>query len=134
MRPALRWLSLAEVAQLVRSRTALGATRQIFFTALGGFDTHSDQLNTQTALYQELSDAVSAFYMAMEDSSISASNAVTLFTESEFSRTFQPNTTGGQRSTPRWRWAAIAMPKGVATGFRPPHSMNMAQLWRGGLE
>jgi uncharacterized protein (DUF1501 family) len=86
---------LAQVAQLIRARTQLGATRQIFFTSLGGFDTHTDQLNSQTALYQQLNDAISAFYTAMEDSSIAAANDVTLFTESEFSRTFQPNTNGG---------------------------------------
>ena len=86
---------LAQVAQLIRARTQLGATRQIFFTSLGGFDTHTDQLNSQTALYQQLNDAISAFSTAMEDSSIAAANDVTLFTESEFSRTFQPNTNGG---------------------------------------
>ena len=86
---------LQQVAQLIRSRTQLGATRQIFFTSLGGFDTHTDQLNSQTALYQQLSDAVSAFQTAMADSSIAAANEVTLFTESEFSRTLQPNTNGG---------------------------------------
>jgi len=86
---------LAQVAQLIRARTQLGATRQIFFTSLGGFDTHTDQLNSQAALYQQLSDATAAFYAAMSDNSIGAANEVTLFTESEFSRTFQPNTNGG---------------------------------------
>jgi uncharacterized protein (DUF1501 family) len=86
---------LQQVAQLIRSRTQLGATRQIFFTSLGGFDTHTDQLNSQAALYQELSDAIAAFHAAMADSSIAAADEVTLFTESEFSRTFQPNTNGG---------------------------------------
>lgn len=86
---------LAQVAQLIRARVQLGAKRQIFFTSLGGFDTHTDQLNSQAMLYQQLSDAVSTFYSALEDQSIAAGNEVTLFTESEFSRTFQPNTNGG---------------------------------------
>ncbi len=86
---------LAQVAQVIRSRTQLGAKRQIFFASLGGFDTHTDQLNSQTALYQQLSDAISAFSTAMAESSIAAGNDVTLFTESEFNRTFQPNTNGG---------------------------------------
>ena len=86
---------LAQVAQMIRSRTQLGAKRQIFFASLGGFDTHTDQLNSQTALYQQLSDAISAFSTAMADSSIAAADDVTLFTESEFNRTFQPNTNGG---------------------------------------
>ncbi len=69
---------LAQVAQLIRARTQLGATRQIFFTSLGGFDTHTDELNTQTGLYQQLSDAIAAFYTALEDNSIAAANDVTL--------------------------------------------------------
>ena len=85
---------LAQVAQLIRARTQLGAKRQIFFASLGGFDTHTDQLNSQTALYQQLSDAISAFSTAMSDSSIAAANAVTLFTESEFSRTSNRTPTG----------------------------------------
>ena len=75
---------LAQVAQVIRSRTQLGAKRQIFFASLGGFDTHTDQLNSQTALYQQLSDAISAFSTAMAESSIAAGNDVTLFTESDF--------------------------------------------------
>jgi uncharacterized protein (DUF1501 family) len=86
---------LAEVTQLIRARTQLGAQRQIFFTSLGGFDTHTSQLGLQASLLQQLSDAMAAFYTAMSDSSIAAANQVTVFTESEFSRTFQPNTNGG---------------------------------------
>ena len=86
---------LAEVTQLIRARTQLGAQRQIFFTSLGGFDTHTSQLSLQAGLLQQLSDAMAAFYTAMSDSSIAAANQVTVFTESEFSRTFQPNTNGG---------------------------------------
>jgi uncharacterized protein (DUF1501 family) len=86
---------LAQVAQLIRARTQLGAKRQIFFASLGGFDTHSDQLNAQASLLQQLSDAIAAFHTSMSDSTIAAANEVTLFTESEFARTFQPNTNGG---------------------------------------
>jgi len=86
---------LAQVAQLIRARTQLGASRQIFFTSLGGFDTHTDELAGQAALLLQLSDAISAFYTALADSTIAAADKVTLFTESEFSRTFQPNSNGG---------------------------------------
>ena len=86
---------LAQVAQIIRARAALGAKRQIFFTSLGGFDTHTSQIDSQALLLQELSDAISVFHTELSDSSIAAADNVTTFTESEFSRTFQPNTNGG---------------------------------------
>lgn len=84
---------LKQVAQVIAARGALGVTRQIFFCSLGGFDTHSDQLATQVALYQQLSPAMNAFYLATQELGV-ASN-VTTFTLSEFSRTFQPGSNGG---------------------------------------
>lgn len=86
---------LAEVAQIIRARGALGAKRQIFFTSLSGFDTHTDQYATHASLLQQVSDATAAFYNALADGSIGAAENVTLFTESEFGRTLQPNTNGG---------------------------------------
>jgi uncharacterized protein (DUF1501 family) len=86
---------LAEAASLIKVRSALGASRQIFFASLGGFDTHTAETDTQAPLLQQLSDAVAAFYLALADPTIQAANLVTLFTESEFNRTFQPNTNGG---------------------------------------
>jgi uncharacterized protein (DUF1501 family) len=84
---------LKQVAQVIAARSALGVTRQIFFCSLGGFDTHSDQLATQVSLYQQLSQAMSAFYSATNE--IGAASNVTTFTLSEFSRTFQPGSNGG---------------------------------------
>jgi uncharacterized protein (DUF1501 family) len=86
---------LAQAATLIKVRSALGASRQIFFASLDGFDTHTAETDTQAPLLQQLSDAVAAFYLALADPSIQAANLVTLFTESEFNRTFQPNTNGG---------------------------------------
>lgn len=86
---------LAQVAKIIRSRSNLGVSRQIFFTSMGGFDTHSAQFYVHGLLLQQLSDAIGAFYTALADSSIAAANQVTLFTESEFSRNLQPNTNLG---------------------------------------
>src|SRR5262249_41671165 len=71
----------------------LGATRQIFFCSQGGFDTHSDQLPQQAQLLGDLAAAMVAFDTAMGQ--LGVSNNVTTFTESEFSRTFQPNGNAG---------------------------------------
>jgi uncharacterized protein (DUF1501 family) len=86
---------LFEAAALIQARNAVGASRQVFVASLGGFDTHTEDANSQAALLQELSDAVAAFYHALADPSIQAANLVTLCTESEFSRTLQLNSNGG---------------------------------------
>jgi uncharacterized protein (DUF1501 family) len=84
---------LKQVAQVIAARSALGIGRQIFFCSVGGFDTHSDQLNTQVGQYSQLSPAMAAFYGATQE--LGVANQVTAFTLSEFSRTFQPGSNGG---------------------------------------
>ena len=74
-------------------RNQLGLTRQIFFCMLDGFDTHSAQLETQTPLLQQLSQAVLAFYQATQELGIDRN--VTTFTASEFGRTLTPSGTDG---------------------------------------
>ncbi|MFN7922475.1 MAG: DUF1501 domain-containing protein [Bryobacteraceae bacterium] len=84
---------LLQVARIIQIRAQLGMKRQIFFCSLGGFDTHSGQLGTQAALLTELAQAMAAFYNATGEMGVQ--NGVVTFTESEFSRTFQPNGTAG---------------------------------------
>lgn len=82
---------LAQVARVISARGALGMTRQIFFVGVGGFDTHSDQIASQQNLMAELDAGVTAFYNATQN----VADQVTLFTESEFGRTFGPSATAG---------------------------------------
>ena len=84
---------LKQVAQIIQARAALGLQRQIFFCSLGGFDTHSDQLDTQVSLYGQLDPALSAFYNSTVELGVGPN--VTSFTLSDFSRTFQPGSNGG---------------------------------------
>jgi uncharacterized protein (DUF1501 family) len=84
---------LLMVAQLIGLRNTLGLSRQIFFCQLGGFDTHGSQLETQVALLQQLSQAVSAFYQATQE--LAVDSQVTTFTTSEFGRTLNPNGNDG---------------------------------------
>ena len=84
---------LKQVAQIISVRATLGLQRQIFFVSLGGFDTRSDQLNAQTGLYTQLSQAMNAFYQATVE--IGAASQVTSFTLSDFNRTYQPDSTSG---------------------------------------
>jgi uncharacterized protein (DUF1501 family) len=80
---------MAQIAKIINVRSQLGVTRQIFFAFLGGFDTHDAELTTHTTLLPQVSQALSAFYSATEEMGV-ANNVVT-FTESDFSRTFQPS-------------------------------------------
>ena len=79
---------LNQVAKLISLRDSLSLKRQIFFCSIGGFDTHTVQLSTQSSLMQQLSDAMSAFYNATLE--LGVASQVTTFTLSDFSRTFKP--------------------------------------------
>ena len=80
------------VAKLIAARTNLNMRRQIFFCAVGGYDTHGDQIDSHTQLLIELSQAMSAFYNATVELGIDQS--VTTFTASDFGRTFSANRGG----------------------------------------
>ena len=84
---------LQQVAQIIQVQSYLGMRRQIFFCSLGGFDTHAGELETHNNLYPQLSPALAAFYDATQE--LGMAQNVTTFTESDFSRTFQPTTTDG---------------------------------------
>ncbi len=84
---------LQTVAKVMAVRGSLGLSRQIFFVMLDGFDTHSGQVETQTPLLQQLSQAVMAFYNATVELGIDS--AVTTFTASEFGRTLTPSGSDG---------------------------------------
>jgi uncharacterized protein (DUF1501 family) len=80
---------LAQVAQIIAVRGALGMQRQIFFAGLGGFDHHENLLARQQTLLAQVDAAFNAFYNTMEATGMLGN--VTLFTESEFNRTGNAN-------------------------------------------
>jgi uncharacterized protein (DUF1501 family) len=89
---------LKQVAKLISLAPQLGVNRQVFFTSLGGFDTHTGQgafntNNGQAGLLSQVSQAIGAFYNATVE--IGVANQVTLFTSSDFSRTFKPGDPNG---------------------------------------
>lgn len=83
---------LQAVAQTIAARESLGATRQVFFVAAGGFDTHSTQAADLPGLQQGISDAVAAFYAATQE--LGVANDVTTFTAADFGRTLTVNGDG----------------------------------------
>jgi uncharacterized protein (DUF1501 family) len=91
---------LKQIAKLISLNGSLGVNRQVFFASLGGFDTHTGQgayntNNGQAGLLGQLSQAVGSFYQATFE--LGLNNQVTLFTASDFSRTFVPG--GGMTGT-----------------------------------
>jgi|SoiMethySBSTD1v2_1073268.scaffolds.fasta_scaffold00324_24 uncharacterized protein (DUF1501 family) len=87
---------LKQVALLIKACTDVSAginmKRQIFFTQIGGFDTHSAELTGQDSLLAQVSQAISAFYAATVE--LGVQDKVTTFTMSDFGRTFQPAGSG----------------------------------------
>lgn len=87
---------LKQVALLIKAcndpTAGINMKRQIFFTQLGGFDTHSAQLGGQGGLLTQVSQAINAFYSATTE--LGLQDKVTLFTMSDFSRTLQPSGSG----------------------------------------
>ncbi len=85
------------IARLIVARSAFGAKRQVFFAAIGGFDTHGeDQPQRQSELLGEVSGAMSALYNATAE--INMSENVTSFTASDFNRNFVTNGKGSDHA------------------------------------
>jgi uncharacterized protein (DUF1501 family) len=85
-------LQVAKVIKFNSTSPSLGLTRQIFFCQLGGFDTHQNQVNTQSNLLAQLSQSLKAFHDATIE--IGVEQQVTAFTLSDFGRTLQPAGSG----------------------------------------
>ena len=103
---------LQDVAKIIQVRSALGLPRQIFFVSLGGFDTHGNQISSQDRLLAEVNRSMNAFYQATVELGVAL--GVTTFTLSDFSRTFQPDSTNG--SDHAWGSHHLVMGGAVAGG------------------
>lgn len=91
-------LQFKQVARLIKKRLDLNVNRQIFYVQIGGFDLHTNQVNTanpgnQGNLFIQFSQAMRAFYNEMVIQGVS--DRVTTFSLSDFSRTLNPAGTGG---------------------------------------
>jgi uncharacterized protein (DUF1501 family) len=102
---------LQQVAKLMKFRTSLNMSRQIFFVQLTGWDTHTGQITNQGNLLTQVSQAVKAFYDETVAQGIA--NQVTTFTLSDFNRTLNPGTTGANAGSDHG-WGSHAMVIGGA--------------------
>lgn len=88
-------VQLQTVARMIGGRNALGVKRQVFYVGISGFDTHDNQRADQANLLAQLSHALNYFYVMLY--SLNGTNLqkqVTLFTASDFGRTFTSNGDG----------------------------------------
>lgn len=87
---------LRTVARIIAGQSTLGTHRQVFFVNIGGFDTHDNQLAVQANLMARIDHAVAYFYNTLSPLAGvgDMSDKVTLFTASDFGRTFTSNGDG----------------------------------------
>jgi uncharacterized protein (DUF1501 family) len=114
---------LKMIARLIQARgpTAFNMNRQIFFCSVGGYDTHTNQvqlaptlnstIGSHANLLNEVSECMFAFQRAMEQ--LGVGNDVTTFTASDFSRTFPTNSQGSDHG---WGSHHLIMGGAVAGG------------------
>ncbi len=110
---------LMRTARMIEMRQTLGHMRQSFFVGSNGFDHHANQIGADAAsgahaaLLHDLATAMSCFYRAIE--AIGLADSVTLFTMSDFGRTYKSN---DQRGTDHG-WGNVQMVLGG--GIRGGH-------------
>ena len=91
--PATRFAEqMRLVANMISVQQHLNQPRQIYFVAMGGWDTHDNQLADHPALLSELANGMAAFYNATAE--LGVSEQVTAFTASDFGRTLTSNGDG----------------------------------------
>lgn len=88
-------LQLQTVARAIGGHNALGLKRQVFYVSLGGFDSHDLQVHYQADLLAKVAHAMAYFDSALADlGGVDLRKQVTLFTASDFGRTFTSNGDG----------------------------------------
>ncbi len=126
---------LRMAATLIRASASLGGgatqpmKRQVFFVAMGGFDTHGSEFwQTNTALNKRIDQALDAFWQALGKITVRGStqkgqDRVTLFTMTDFGRTLDSN---GQGSDHGWGGHHIVLGGAVKGGFIYGANHNVA--------
>lgn len=88
---------LLAAAKTIKARESLGLRRNTIFLSRGGWDHHGELLNTQAAMLDELSQAISAYQQALEIMGVA--DDVISYTSSDFGRTLRSN---GQGTDHAW--------------------------------
>ncbi|MEM1085979.1 MAG: DUF1501 domain-containing protein [Verrucomicrobiota bacterium] len=83
---------LLAAVRTIKARDMLGLRRSTIFIERGGWDHHGELLNTQAGMLDELSEAIWAYQLALED--LNLANDVISYTASDFGRTLRSNGRG----------------------------------------
>ncbi|OEZ64211.1 DUF1501 domain-containing protein [Duganella sp. HH105] len=88
-------IQLQTIARVIGGRNALGVKRQVFYVSLGGFDSHDFQALNQPELLAKVAHAMAYFDSVLANlQGNDMRKQVTLFTASDFGRTFASNGDG----------------------------------------
>lgn len=109
---------LGMVAKMIASRDHLGAKRQVFFVAAGGWDMHSDLAALHSGQLRDVADALAAFDTLMQEQGWSES--VTAFTGSDFGRTLTSNSGGSDHGWGSMHFVLGGAVKGGDFYGKPP--------------
>jgi uncharacterized protein (DUF1501 family) len=117
--------ALEMVARIIAGRDSLGAKRQVFYIAVGGYDLHDNLVAGQQKNMQNLSRALTAFVDTTK--LLGVDGNVTAFTASDFGRTLSSN---GDGSDHGWGGHHLvvggAVDGGKIHGYAPPVSAGNA--------
>ena len=88
-------VQLQTVARMIAAAPSLGLKRQVFFVSIGGWDSHDVQNTAQPNNLAKVAGALAYFDEALGNiGGVNMRPAVTTFTASDFSRTFNTNGDG----------------------------------------
>jgi uncharacterized protein (DUF1501 family) len=113
---------LKMVARIASVAKTLGVKRQVFFVALGGFDSHDTLATTHPALLTQTGAALAAFNTATGE--IGLAPNITTFTASDFGRTLTTNSDGSDHGWGSMHFIMGAAVKGRKLYGTPPAVAN----------
>ncbi len=87
---------LKAVVRTINARTALGTRRQTFFVQYGGWDHHDEVINSMQTQLDVVNRCLAAYWQALVE--IQMTNAVTLYSASDFARTLTSNGAGSDHA------------------------------------
>lgn len=116
--------NLEWIARLIKGNL----NSKVYYTSLGGFDTHDNQLDIHNRKLTELNDAIYSFYIDLKKAQLLQNVTVVVF--SEFGRRVKDNGNGTDHGTAAPMFIIGGNTKGKIIGNNP----NLADLDNGDLK
>jgi uncharacterized protein (DUF1501 family) len=116
--------NLEWIARLVKGNL----NSKVYYTSLGGFDTHDNQLSIHERKLTELNDAIFSFYQDLKQAQLLQNVTIVIF--SEFGRRVKDNGNGTDHGTAAPMFVIGGNNKGTILGNNP----NLADLDNGDLK